>query len=346
MTKPGAGARRVTLRDVGALAGVDPSIASRVLGGEMNRVTEGTRERIFEAAKELGWRPHAAARSLRKGTTSMLAVIVPSLYNPAYSGMMKGVQLAAAAEDHVVVFSEGTAGEGTRELERLSEYVDGIIWASSQADGHDEALPASVAPTILLNRQGFPGLPAVVGPDAEGARMAARHLISLGHTRLGVLTGPTSIDTATRRLDAFLSEARLYGAQVVWQASVELDIDAAQQAAAAMVALPRSERPTAVFAAALSASFGLINAARQAGLEVPADLSVVGLDDAEVAEIISPPLTTVRMPHVAMGMEAVRNVLRLIRGEDLPPTIEVTSPSPELIVRGSTSNNLDRTVER
>ena len=104
--------RRPTLRDVGHLAHVDPSIASRVLGGEMNRVSEETRVRILAAAEELGWRSHPAARSLRTGTTSTIALIVPNIHNPAYGDMIRGAQHVAAVADHVMVFADMESSPG------------------------------------------------------------------------------------------------------------------------------------------------------------------------------------------------------------------------------------------
>ncbi len=330
-------APRATLRDVGRLANVDPSIASRVLAGDERRVREETRLRIVAAAEQLGWRPHQAARSLRTGRTSTIAVLIPSLHNPAYGAMIRGAQRAAAAADHVVVFADTddearTAGQ---ELERLSQYVDGIVVASaSRTQLTARSLEHVPVPVVLLNRRGVRGLPAVVGKDEVGARLAARHLAQLGHRRVAILAGPEHLDTAQRRTRAFVTECAKLGLPDATQLSAPLRVEDAAAVFAAH--LRRQGSVTAVFGAALTSALGSLSAARACGVDVPAELSVVGFDDAEVAELITPPLTTVRMPHEQMGARAVTLLLAALSGEDVPTTT-VLEDEPVLVVRGTTA---------
>lgn len=334
------GVRRPTLADVGRRAGVDASIASRVLGGELNRVTPETRERILASAKELGWRPHPGARSLRKGTTSTIAVIIPSLNNPAYGSMIQGAQSAAARADHVVVFADtdNDIHRAASEIERLSDYVDGIVLASARA-GEDAriALGEAKVPVVLLNRRGAGGHPAVIGREEDGAALAARYLVSLGHRRIAVVSGTRPVDTAVRRVAGFTKELESRGLMLEPRLAVEalLTVEDAEAALAPLLRLPVGERPTGVFAAGLSAALGSLQAARKAGLNVPNDLSIVGFDDAQVAELVTPALTTIRMPHRSMGEQAVELLVRVLRGEEVPVTT-VVEEAPELIIRGST----------
>ena len=331
--------RRPTLRDVGHLAHVDPSIASRVLGGEMNRVSEETRVRILAAAEELGWRPHPAARSLRTGTTSTIALIVPNIHNPAYGAMIRGAQHAAAAADHVMVFAdmEAIAGDSNEELLRISQHVDGLIIATATATGLSSLDDlSSQVPTLLLNRRGAAGIPAVLGPDAAGAETAAEHLVELGHRRIAILTGPITIDTAVRRLDGFTRALERHGITPQFVVSADLNVDAAAAVVTPLLALPREQAPTAIFAAALTAALGAMVAARDAGFTIPADLSVIGLDDAQVTELVTPGLTTIRMPHEAMGARAVETLLKMMKGEQVDTTISVED-GPQLMVRGTTA---------
>jgi len=336
--------RRPTLKDVGLKANVDASIASRVLSGEMKHASEETRARIFAAASELGWRAHPAAKSLRTGSSTTLALIVPNLHNPAYGSMIRGAQRAAALADHVMVFAdmEGTDTKELDELRRISGHVDGIIIASAQSSvlGSTDLL-STLVPTVLLNRRGVPGVPAVIGPDEQGAILAAEHLLALGHRRIGILTAPRTLDTATRRGDAFAARLRESGVHLMFEVEAPLDVDAAASAISPFLERPAGERPTAIFGAALTAALGVMVGARSAGLTIPTDLSLIGLDDAQVAELVTPGLTTILMPHESMGVRAVESLLRLIAGEELPISISVDEPA-ELVLRGTTGPNREK----
>ncbi len=339
MMAQSSGAKRPTLRDVGLLANVDPSIASRVLAGDRDRVRAETRLRIEAAAKELGWRPYQAARSLRTGHTSTIAVLIPSLHNPAYSEMIRGAQRAAAEADHVVVFADTDDQDRTasQELERLSRYVDGIVVAAANKSEWSTRMLARVpVPVVLLNRRGVQALPAVVGPDELGARLAAAHLAELGHRRIVLLSGPEHIDTAVRRVAAFRAACRKHGLDEPQHLSSALRIEDAAEVLSPVLEQPASRRPTAVFGAALTAALGTMIAARRAGLDVPKNLSIVGFDDAEVAELVTPPLTTVRMPHERMGARAVELLLAALAGDEAGSTT-VVEEAPELVVRGTTA---------
>lgn len=341
--------KRPTLRDVGRAAGVDASIASRVLGGETSRVQPATRERILAAARELGWRPHAGARSLRTGSSSTIAAIVPSLHNPAYGSMILGAQRAAAAADHVVVFADcgDDADRAAGEVDRLASYVDGIVLASVRTT--NAALSAAGVlhvPVVLLNRRDASGLPAVIGRDEDGAALAASHLVNLGHERIAVLAGPEDVETANRRLAGFSDRLRGLGCALDGQMAVrsELTIEAAAEAMRPILSGRETEPPTAVFVAAgINATFGVLKAARDLGVTVPRQLSVIGFDDAPVADLVSPALTTVRMPHEAMGAAAVTVLLGLIRGEQTED-VTVVEEEPQIIERASTRRLVKRRV--
>jgi len=331
--------RRPTLRDVGELAGVDSSIASRVLAGDLKRVGDATRERILDAALQLGWRPHPAAKSLRTGRTTTLALIVPNIQNPAYGSMIEGAQNAAFEADHVLVLADTQSSRGREldEVQRISRHVDGMIIASARTNGLSlDEIHSTLVPTVLLNRRGIEGLPAVLGPDERGAEMAAEHLWDLGHRQMAIITGPTHIDTAVRRLESFANTLARLGAEPVLVRSVELDVASAAVAALELLSLPRDQRPTAIFGAALTAALGSMVAARDLHIEVPSELSIIGLDDAQVAELVTPALTTIRMPHRSMGAAAVNTLLRMIEGADIPETESVPDP-PILMVRGTSA---------
>jgi LacI family transcriptional regulator len=253
--------------------------------------------------------------------------------------MISGAQRAAALADHVLVFAdiENVAADEGNELRRISAHVDGMVIASARTDAlATSELVSALVPTVLLNRRGVPGSPAVVGPDERGATLAAEHLLELRHRRIALLAGPVTVDTATRRQKAFADALGVEGLSPLFTMNAELEVEEAAAAVAPVLRLSRDERPTAIFAAALTAALGVLVAARRAGLRVPDDLSIIGFDDAVVAELVTPGLSTIRMPHEQMGLKAIESLLALLRGESLPETISIPE-QPELVIRGTTA---------
>jgi LacI family transcriptional regulator len=322
-------------------AGVDPSIVSRVLNGDAGRVSPQTRERIVAAATTLGYRPNALARSLSLGRTLTIGVLAPSLTNPGYAEMLAGIEEGAVARGYVLLHAS-THDDNDAMLQQIARFenrVDGIIMASARRGSPAVAeLENSHVPFIMVNRAGGKRDYSVIGDDTEAARTATAHLISLGHERIGYVTGPDDIDTLVRRLAGYraaMTMARL-SIDADWIVPATLNEPGGAAAARALLALPERRRPTAIFFSTISLALGGVEAARELRFNVPADLSVVSFDDSSILRHLAVPLTAMRMPDHAMGLMAVELLHERIEGHPIPHLTRI-SKRPELIVRASTS---------
>lgn len=335
-----ASGKRSTVRDVAREAGVDPSIVSRVLNGESRRVRDETRDRIYAAAKKLDYRPNVLARGLSMGRTLTLGVLAPSLTNPGYTEMLSGIERGAAKYDYVLLHAS-THDDDTAMLKQIARFegrVDGVIMGSARRGSKAMlALQASRVPFILVNRAGGDEDVSVVGDDAEGARLATAHLISLGHQRIGYVNGPHDLDTLVRRYSGYAEAMRLARLEVRPEWVVETGVT--EQDGGAMtrqlLALPEGSRPTAIFYATVSLALGGAEAARELRFSIPEDLSVVSFDDSPLLRHLVVPFTAVRMPDNDMGLRAVELLHDVIEGRTVPLHTRIPKP-PELIVRQST----------
>jgi LacI family transcriptional regulator len=329
----GAAAAPARLRDVAERAGVDPSLVSRVLSGSLPfSIRDETRERIVRAASELDYRPHAQARALRRRRTMLIGMIVPTLSNVVYERIHEGAASRAAELGYSLVVAAGVADDFP---DLLHGQVDGLLLAVATEDRSPVTVPRGARlPIVLVNRAGSGELTSVTVDDAAGARLATRHLFELGHRRVGHLAGPRGLDTARRRLEGFVEAYLERGDAPADDLIVEGGYSEHEGFAAMRTLLDRPDRPTGVFVANVQAAIGALAAARQLGLRVPVDVSVVSLHDAPLTEFLDPPLTTVRMPLDEMGRRAVEIVLA--EQQNGPASHRVESP-PLLIVRDSTS---------
>jgi LacI family transcriptional regulator len=340
MKAAAAGKKRATVRDVARNAGVDPSIVSRVLNGDAGRVSPETRERIVNAAQTLGYRPNALARSLSLGKTLTIGVLAPSLTNPGYAEMLAGIEHGAAAHGYVLLHASTHDDDAAMiaQIERMEHRVDGILMASARRGSAAlAALEQARVPFVLVNRAGGKENYSVVGDDAEAARIATAHLISLGHERIGYVTGPDDIDTLVRRLAGYrdaMTMARL-PIDPAWVIAAKLDEAGGAEATRQLLALPEKRRPTAIFYSTISIALGGAEAARELRFRVPDDLSLVSFDDSPLLRHLAVPMTAMRMPDNAMGLKAVEVLHDRIEGRDAARHTKIAK-RPELIIRSST----------
>jgi LacI family transcriptional regulator len=327
-----------TLRDVAALAGVNPSVVSRVLNADPTlKITDATRERVMVAVQRLGYRPNALARGLRLATTSAIGLVLPEVSNPVYGPIVVGAERRAAEAGYVLVLGSGADAVTTEaSFARLLHEgrVDALLVASATVE--DELLrdlARGAAPVLAVNRR-IPGaVGSIVVDDAAGARMATEHLVELGHRRITHVAGPPAMDTTARRQAGYEEAMRAAGLEP--RVVAGRGWDARSGYAVAGTAF-RQRSMTALFVANIMAAIGVIRSARERGLEVPRDLSVVALHDSPVAEFFEPPLTIVQLPLERLGRAAVELVLERIDGS--PPRDVLLADPPRLLVRGSTGS--------
>jgi len=336
--------RRVAnLKDVARRAEVDPSTASRVLRDDPSQqVRPETRQRILDAARELRYRPNALARGLRTRRTDTLGLIIPSLDNLGFADVTHGIQAAAAAAGKLVMVVEADAVAGTTHgvYDRLigDGRLDGLIVAFASIDDDLVAqLVEREIPLVLVNRRTSRVHGSVVVDDERGSRMAVEHLVGLGHRRIGYLGLHADTDTARRRLGGYGAAMAEAGIRIDprWLAAGPPTEAGGRAALETVLRADPGHPPTAFFVASLMSAIGALAALSDAGLAVPADVSLVTFNDHPFAAHTAPPLTTVRMPNFKMGQEAVRMLLKAFAGE--PVRDLIIDDAPEIVVRASTA---------
>jgi LacI family transcriptional regulator len=320
---------RATISDVAAASGVHISTVSRTFSAP-NMVSEQTRGRVIAAAEELGYRPNRAARALITGKTHNIGLIVADIANPFFPPMIKAAESQARGRDYNIFVAETDEDPSVEEdlVHALAKQVDGVQLCSPRmSDEVIERLSREV-PLVLVNRQ-IPGLPCVLMDVAGGAREAIEHLVELGHRSIALLGGPHGSWTSREIRKSAAGAARSGGAELTVlgpnQPTVDGGLAVAEKVAQANV--------TAVLAYNDLVAIGLLEGLDGLGIKVPGQISVVGIDDIEMAQRVRPKLTTVSNPTASAGRTAVDMLLQL--GDDRRVTAQV-SLRTELVVRDST----------
>lgn len=306
----------VTRKDVARFAGVSTAVVSYVVNGGPKKVAPATEAKVQDAIRVLGYRPNAAARALKLGSSETLGLIVPDIANPFFSLFSHAVEDAAAALGYALVLSnsDGNLAKERRNVRNLAaRQVDGVLLASVLFEPDLEVLETADIPAVLLNQErDAPGFNSVGVDLAAGARIAVEHLIGHGHTNIGLAMG-TNVSGSTdgRELGwrQALQEAALPEGPIAYSAFTRPGGYAAGQRLLASV-----NRPTAIFATSDMQGIGLLRAIHEAGLSVPGDIAIASFDGSADSEYSWPPLTTVEQPVVAMAEAAVGALLEAGRG--------------------------------
>jgi DNA-binding LacI/PurR family transcriptional regulator len=335
-----AGRGRVRLKDVAEAAGVNPSIASRVLNGDPTVSTRPeTRSRIHAAALELGYTPNAFARGLKMRRTMTLGLVLPNLVSAVNNDLILGAERRAAAAGYVVLIADADEFEATGDVHRrllLEHRVDGLLFASTLTETVARELDRHALPYVVVNRRPTGGRGTTVSNDDEGGMArAVEHLAMLGHRRIAHIAGPADVDTAMRRRGGYI--------RAMTEAGLALDPELIAEGPyseeggwSAMHRLFQLADPvTAVAASSLGGAVGAMAAIHAGGRRVPDDVSIVGFHDAPLAQYLNPPLSTVRMPLREMAETAVECLIRVLSGEAIA---DVVIPTPPMLVeRASTA---------
>ena len=331
----------VTLKDVAERAGVDVSTASRALSSDKHSlVTATTRRRVVDAAEQLGYRANLQASALRRGRTGIVGVIVADISNPFIGPVIRGIANALGGRGLLPIVTEtrDSSDEFTQVSDKmLAQRVDGIITTAARySDRRLLKRVAAEVPTVLAVRD-LPGsgIPAISHDDVAGGRLAAEHLLSLGHSGLAQLIGPQDIWSFEGRAQGFRDAATQVGASCV-EIEVPFRLPTAEAGRALMGELLDREEdlPTAVFAHNDSIAIGALGVLRERGIRCPADVSVIGYNDVPLVDQISPPLTTIRLPGYELGRLAAE--VLVTRMDDAETTAGKIQLAPELVVRAST----------
>lgn len=325
----------VTIKDVARVAQVSVATVSRALNGHGN-VAEDVRNRVFAAAQELRYTPHAAARSLSSRRTQTLGVVLPDLHGEFFSELMRGIdQVARSQRLHLLVSSyHGNPQEQGAALRAMRGRVDGLLVMSPFVAAPtllSEHLEPSL-PAVLINSQAGLDGTAVLGVDNHGGAVAmVEHLVASGHRRIAFIAGPDDNFDAHERLRGYRDALRrlLPDAQE-WVLPGEFDEASGHRAGRELLAA--SPRPDAVFAANDMMALGCLFAFAQARVDVPGGIALAGFDDIPLARYVHPALTTIRVNIAELGARAARLLIAQVAGEAASePAVLAT----ELIVRES-----------
>lgn len=337
MAKSGNGRRRPTLEEVAERAGVSRATVSRVVNGQTT-VAEHLREAVEAAASDMGYVPHAAARSLVTQRTDSVALIVPEAPTRVFSddqffpGVIRGVATELDAAGKLLVLMTTGSAEGRERVERyaVGGHVDGVMFASlHDADPLPELIVRRGVPVVVNGMLPHSTMPYIDVDHVGGVRNAVEYLLSQGRTRIATVAGPQDMVAGRGRLAGYreaLAAADRRAIVAVGDFTARSGVDAMRQLL--------SDEPDldAVFAASDLMAHGALIALREAGRRVPEDVAVVGFDDIAMASYSDPPLTTVRQPITDIGRTLAVHMLALLVGE--PVQRETILPT-ELVVRES-----------
>ncbi len=335
--------RTVTLADVASRAKVSPATASRVINGSTKPIADELRARVLKAVAELNYVPNAHARMLARAERGAIGVIVHDVSDPYFAEITRGLQRVASERGTLLVICNSYR-DPAREREYVemlrSQRVAAIVLAGS---GYHEVRATRLLNAALETYQRGGGRVAVIGRHAltgdaiqpanqDGAQLAGEYIFGLGHRAVGVIAGPKELNTTTDRLAGLKAAAALHGRTIPARRVVHADFTRDGGARAAAQLLDAEPGLTALLAQNDAMAIGALAIARDRGVAVPGQLSVMGFDDMPIAQDVTPALTTVRLPLVEMGIRAL--TLALGTHPSGEPLIE-TAPAT-LVKRAST----------
>src|SRR5512136_4247 len=335
--------KRATAREVAELAGVSRTTVSFVLNNVPGmRISEETRQRVFEAARRLDYHPDATARRMAYGQTYILGFVVRQSPDQVFADhflpqVLSGLSHCATAQSYHILFEPIPPGDETGAYARLvrERHVDGIVLSGPRFDDQELLkIHAEGAHIVMMGQLPGTGIPSVDVDNTGGARIATQHLISLGHRDIALITNaPLAYTASADRLAGYRQTLEAAGI-AYHEKFVRYGNFTPQSGFDAMSSLLALDpRPTAVFVASDTVALGALQAIRQHGMSVPEDLALVGFDDIPLAGFVAPPLTSVHLPAYGLGWGAADLLIRLIAGEEIRDPHVVLET--ELVVRES-----------
>lgn len=328
-----------TIKDVAKRAGVAISTASAAINRSAP-VSDEVIAKVEQAVREIGYIPHGAAQSLRSGHSRLIGLIVPNITNPHFSAVARIIENVCLGAGYMsVVYSTGQ--DSTRENQILKmmrqQRVAGLIVIPTRSDAeHGERLNAEIhVPTVLLDMyvEGL-GYDVVKLDNVMATRLATDYLIGLGHRRIAVFTGIAGLATSEDRLRGYLDAHAAHGVPIDGSLLLRGDFEQALAFESTMEVMRRQSPPTALLSITNMMTLGVLLALRQLDLQVPRDVSLVGVDDFDFAELMNPPPTVVGVPVAEMAEHSIAMLLEEIAAKT-PPTGKRTIYEPMLVVRES-----------
>jgi DNA-binding LacI/PurR family transcriptional regulator len=305
-----------TIDDIASSAGVSRATVSRFLNGQRVRAWR----EIERAISETGFRPNLTARSLKSGLTRAIGVVVPDVSNPFFAQAVKGIEASSRDERYSIFLcnTDESASRQTEVLDGLIGRVDAVILApATESADVPAALTLMRVPVVLLDREfaDHSLFDSVLVDNEGGASQAARYLSQLGHSRIGVVSGPLTATPGRLRHEGFLAGLKGEGLELPAEYVRVGDFREMSGYLAAKSLVGLRDRPTALFVANNLMAAGALRALQEMGLRVPRDVSFVSFDDLELGDLLVPRLTTVTRPTVEQGAVAASLLAERLRGE-------------------------------
>lgn len=340
----------ISIKEVATIAGVSTATVSRYINNP-DQVKEHTRQRVQAAIEKTGYAPNALARNFRRGKTHIVVVVLPSVGDPFFAGIMKGIWRIARQQGYSILIREtqfNTADFDEFSNMVLTKQADGIILLASPSPfksetAMDESLQldenSGKRPPIILSCENVtPELkhfPSVRIDNVKASEEGTEYLIKLGHTRIGFVFGKRSSTLTEDREKGYRNAMKKHGLTVEdgWVCEGRLTLEGARAAVQSLLKQP--EPPTAIFCANDEMAIGAIHEVKNLGLRVPEDVSIMGFDDIRYAAMFEPAITTIAQPAEMIGERTMQRLCRAINGADIGEGSE-TVPH-KLVVRGSTA---------
>ncbi len=338
-----------TIKDVARLCNVSVTTVSMILNNKPVRTTSETRERVLATAKELGYTPNQLAVALLTKKSRTIGLILPNIGNYFFSELSKNVERELDQRKYSLLFGN-TMGTSEKDLNYLELFinkgVDGIIFVHSSrsnsenyAARFEEIVQNAHIPIVQMDRVIFQGNTCSVSVDQEmGGYLATRHLISLGHKRIGCITAEPTLDNVKKRLNGY--KAALSEAGIEFDPSIIRSGNFSIRTGAEQILPLLESNITAVFAFNDLIGVGAYQACRKQGVRVPEDISIVGYDDIILSEILDAPLTTIHQPIEIIARETVNLLFSLLDTEE--QYVKKIVLQPQLIIRESTARHEEK----
>ena len=332
-----------TIRDVARASGVSVTTVSVVLNDSPRPVNPETRRRVIATARQLNYHPNAIARGLVRRRTNSLGVLFndidPALVTNSYAaGVLEGIFREGARREYDIhLFTALWVSAEVSAARIRAQRTDGTLLIAPPIGSDMAAGLAEVGhPVVVVSAPcDVPGVPFVDVDNAAGARIAAEHLLSLGHTRIAHLMGGLTQHSVHERHAAFKATLESAGVSLPPEYAPPGDFEEPRRTENARRLLTLPERPTAIFATNDNLAVAAVRVARELEISVPEELSIVGFDDYPVAEYSTPQITTIRHPLAEISARAVQLLIQRIEEEPVNETAHYFTP--ELIVRASTA---------
>ncbi|MFY0758810.1 LacI family DNA-binding transcriptional regulator [Metabacillus dongyingensis] len=335
--------KRATLKEVARLAGVSTATVSNVLN-ETKNVSEEVKNKVYKAADELNYQPNIVAKSLRVRESRTIGLLITDIANPFFSLMVRGIEEEISKSDYSLLLcnTDSSVEKEDKYLKVLiGKRVDGLIVSSAGNTGeYFHSMNKTGVPIVFLNRcPDFMISDVIMTNNIKGAYSATEHLIRHGYDRIAIITGPTSISTGKDRLIGYKRALEDYGITESDELVKKGNFDIESGYIMMKDLMEQEVKPDAVFISNNSMTLGAYKYLKEAGLSIPDQVAVLGYDDSSWAQIVEPPITTVKQPAYELGVQAAKLMLARIIKKQVKREIMYLDTS--LIVRRSCGCTVD-----